>query len=400
MTAGLRWYLTSSALFLIPGGIQMVLFPYLVAVVLHESPTRVGLAQMAGQIPMLLLLLWGGVLGDRVDQKRLLVGLQTVMILPPLAIATLHANDLLSYGVLIAWAVFGGTLGAFAQPARDALLNRIAGREVQRVVILVIGVQFFIQIIGFAIGAMASTAGITIVLCLQSFAMLCAMLATRRIPLPAVTAIRPPRQHPLRDIAEGLRMAWHSEAIRPAVIHAFSTGLFFAGSYIVVLPLMIRDIYGGSSQEIALAFAANMLGSSTTIFWLMRRGGIERSGRALLVGSLVSLSTLAILTQPLSQEMFYFVIYLWGVCGGMGMTMSRSIVQEAAPESHRARLLSVFSLGMMGGMPFGSVLLGACVDAFGPRHAVWVPVIGVLAITLFLIFRTRLWHIRRQHMAA
>jgi len=400
MTSGLRWYLTSSALFLIPGGIQMVLFPYLVAVVLQESATRVGLAQMAGQIPMLLLLLFGGLVGDRVDQKRLLVILQSVMLLPPLVIATLHWNDLLSYSVLIAWAVFGGTLGAFAQPARDALLNRISGREIQRVVILVIGVQFFIQIIGFAVGAMASHTGITLVLCVQSFTMLCAMLATRRIPLDPVAANQRPRQHAVRDIAEGLHMAWHSEAIRPAVIHAFSTGLFFAGSYIVLIPLMIRDLYGGSSEEIAFAFAANMLGSSSTIFWLMRRGGIERSGRALLIGSLVSLSTLSILSQPLTEPWFYFVIYLWGVCGGMGMTMSRSIVQEAAPESHRARLLSVFSLGMMGGMPFGSVMLGSCVDLLGPRNAVWVPVIGVLAITLFLIFRTRLWQIQRQHITA
>lgn len=400
MTAGLRWYLTSSALFLIPGGIQMVLFPYLVAVYLDESPTRVGLAQMSGQIPMLLLLLWGGVLGDRLDQRKLLLYLQSVMLLPPLVIAVLDWQGMLSYGVLIGWAVFGGTLGAFAQPARDALLNRIAGKEIQRVVILVIGVQFSIQIVGFAIGAMASSMGITIVLVLQSTAMFCALLATRKIPLAEPTVNRAPRQHPLRDIAEGLRMAWQSETIRPAVIQAFSTGLFFAGSYIVVLPLMIRDIYGGSSQEIAMAFAANMLGSSTTIFWLMRRGGIENSGRALLIGSLISLSMLSILTQELSQPLFYFVIYLWGVCGGMGMTMSRSIVQEAAPESHRARLLSVFSLGMMGGMPIGSAVLGACVDAFGPRNAVWVPVIGMLVVTLLLIFTTRLWHVRRQQIVA
>ena len=353
MTAGLRWYLTSSALFLIPGGIQMVLFPYLVAVYLNESPTRVGFAQMSGQIPMLLLLLWGGVLGDRVDQRKLLLFIQSIMLLPPLVIALLDWHGMLSYGVLIGWAVFGGTLGAFAQPARDALLNRIAGKEIQRVVILVIGVQFSIQIVGFAIGAMASSVGITIVLLLQSTAMLCALLATRKIPLAQPATTKVPRQHPLRDIAEGLRMAWQSETIRPVVIQAFSTGLFFAGSYIVVLPLMIRDIYGGSSQEIAMAFAANMLGSSTTIFWLMRRGGIENSGRALLIGSLVSLSMLSVLTQELSQPVFYFVIYLWGVCGGMGMTMSRSIVQEAAPESHRARLLSVFSLGMMGGMRRG-----------------------------------------------
>ena len=56
MKLPLRWYLTGTALFLIPGGIQIVLFPWLVAVYLHESPTRVGLAQMAAQLPMLLLI--------------------------------------------------------------------------------------------------------------------------------------------------------------------------------------------------------------------------------------------------------------------------------------------------------------------------------------------------------
>ena len=51
MNQGLRWYLISSAFFLVPGGIQMVMFPWLVAVFLHETPARVGFAQMASQLP-------------------------------------------------------------------------------------------------------------------------------------------------------------------------------------------------------------------------------------------------------------------------------------------------------------------------------------------------------------
>ncbi len=76
MQAGLRWYLGSTALFLVPTGIQMVLYPWLVAIYLHETPERVGIAAMAGQIPMLFLILWGGLAGDRFDQQRLLVRLQ------------------------------------------------------------------------------------------------------------------------------------------------------------------------------------------------------------------------------------------------------------------------------------------------------------------------------------
>jgi len=83
INGGLRWYLTSTAFFLVPGGIQQVLFPWLVAVYLLESPMRLGIAQMAGQLPMLFLILWGGLLGDRLDQRRLLIFLHMVMVAPP-----------------------------------------------------------------------------------------------------------------------------------------------------------------------------------------------------------------------------------------------------------------------------------------------------------------------------
>jgi MFS family permease len=75
------------------------------------------------------------------------------------------------------------------------------------------------------------------------------------------------------------------------------------------------------------------------------------------------------------------------------MTMSRTIVQEAATESHRARIMSVYSLGLMGGMPIGSFTLGIVTEWVGVRNAVWVPVIGMLAILLYLRLRTQLWYV-------
>ena len=47
-----------------------MLFPWLIAVYLQESAIRVGIAQMAGPLPMLFFVLFGGWLGDRVDQRK------------------------------------------------------------------------------------------------------------------------------------------------------------------------------------------------------------------------------------------------------------------------------------------------------------------------------------------
>ena len=94
--------------------------------------------------------------------------------------------------------------------------------------------------------------------------------------------------------------------------------------------------------------------------------------------------------------MFYFVIYLWGLCGGISMTLSRAIVQEASPPTHRARLMSVFSLGMMGGMPIGSAAAGICVEFIGLRPTVLVAAAGMLLILLYLYLGSSLYSIRRR----
>ena len=111
---------------------------------------------------------------------------------------------------------------------------------------------------------------------------------------------------------------------------------------------------------------------------------------------LLGMAVLALLNLELPQWLFYLVVYLWGLGGGISMTMSRSIVQEAAPETHRARIMSVYSLGMMGGMPVGSLLLGWCVGQFGARDAVLVPVLGMAVTAIALLLSSGLWQVRRQ----
>jgi MFS family permease len=396
MNAGLRWYLTSTAFYLVPGGIQQVLFPWLVAVYLHESPLRVGIAQMAGQLPMLFLLLWGGLIGDRVDQRRLLIGLQFLMVFPSLLMALIVGADYLVFELLLAWAILGGTLAAFVQPARDALLNRVAGTDIQRVVMLATGVQFGIQIFGFALGSLADKVGPLALLLGQAGFMMAAVIATIRLPIAPYQPQEPvTKRSAFKDIAEGLSIAWQSEAIRPAIILTFAVGLFFAGAYMVILPLMVRDIYHGGAVGIAGAFAANMLGTCTVIILLIRFGGIERPGRALIVVGFISSCILSILRFELPEWGFYTTLYFWGMCGGVSMTMARAIVQESSPASHRARIMSVYSLGMMGGMPIGSFVLGWCVGMFGARDAVLIPVVGYACTVVYLVIASKLWHIRR-----
>ncbi|MFT7220286.1 MAG: MFS family permease [Candidatus Azotimanducaceae bacterium] len=424
LSGDLRWYLVSTGFYLVPGGIQAVLFPWMIAVYLDESAAKVGFAQMAGPLPMLFLILFGGWLGDRVDQRRLSLILVSFLTLPPIVVAGLFYFESVTYELLIVWVLLLGSVGAFAQPARDAMLNRVAGPNIQQVVILVIGVQFAIQILGFGIGSSADLVGPEIVLLTMSaFMCLCALATFRLPPMPVdrgsvgsvsadnvsvdkgsidpeASSNDPARKSPLSEIKEGLAVAWQSDQIKPSIILIFGVGLFFASTYMVILPLMVRDIFDGGARGIALAYASNMLGTCTVIFFLMRRGGVDWPGRALILTGISSSFVVSCLHFELSELAFYFVIYIWGLCGGVSITLTRAIVQEASPPTHRARIMSVFMLGMMGGMPIGAASIGLLVEAVGVRNAVLVPGVGMLVILLYLYLTTSLYDIRRAPVIA
>lgn len=385
--APLQWYLTSIACHLVPGGIQQVLFPFLVAVVLHESAERVGIAQMSWQLPSLFLLLIGGVIGDRFDQRRILLVSHLLAGVPPLIVAWLLDNQLLSFAVLVSYGLIGGVFTGLSQPARDALLNRVAGERVQRTVIIVMAMQWTLQLVGFGIASLADSVGVVPLMLFQGGLMMLGGFAVLRVAVPAVTH---PVQHepPLRAIRAGLAEVAQSSVIRPAVMLNTAIGVFFAGGYVVLLPLIVRDVYQGSALEISLAFAANIMGTVTASLWMLRRGGLARPGRAAFLALIFGCLILSLAQLRFSLQGFYLVIFCWGFGGGVCMNMLRSVVQAASTPAHRARVMSVFGLGLMGGMPIGSLLMGYTAAAFGALPTLMVPVVGVLLAVIYVYTTT------------
>ncbi len=79
------------------------------------------------------------------------------------------------------------------------------------------------------------------------------------------------------------------------------------------------------------------------------------------------------------------------------MTMGRTIVQLAAPASHRARVLALYQLGFSGGAPIGSLIMGFLVGWLGIHTAVLVPSATMICI-LILLFLSPIWHYRAEEV--
>lgn len=376
--------------FVIPLGIQTILFPWLIAVKLQASAGQLGFAQMSTQLPALVLILFGGLLADRVDQRKILIIFHIIAAIPAMGLALLLYYSLLSYWVLIAYALAMGTVMAFIQPARDGMLNRIAGDQLQRTVTITMGLTFGAQIFGFVAASFADSHGPVVLLLLQGGILLFGAIISLKL-----TPYTPPPQEvgsasKFSQIKEGIRIVVSSARMAPTFVLMMALSFFYGGSFMVLNPIIVRDVYGGSAVEISMSFASFMVGTIFATVVLVSRGGIKKQGLAMMLAMFVGGIFLLVASIGLPFYGYLTMIFLWGSCGGVMMSMGRTVMQESAPVEYRARVISVFSLANLGGMPLGALFMGNCATFIGPLNTLIVAVLGIWFVLVGVWYRTNL----------
>ena len=79
---------------------------------------------------------------------------------------------------------------------------------------------------------------------------------------------------------------------------------------------------------------------------------------------------------------------------GVTLTLARTIVQESAAEEFRGRIMSVFTLGLLGSAPIGAIVLGNMIEAFGTLNALLPAMLLSLGLFLYGVFASRIYHYR------
>lgn len=392
-------------------GLQFVLFPALVAFVLGASPTAVGLAQSALTGPMFCLLLFGGLFAERAKAGPSLAVLYALVAAAALLLALATQFSVLTYQGLILYALFVGSCAAFLTPVRDAALTGVLEREaaagrhtpVAKAAAATTAVQIGAQIAGIVAARFAGISFAPFV-ALQALALALAGGFSLLLRAPKPHGHERTFRGALRDLADGLRYAFGNPIMTPMLISSAYAGVFIVGALQVLFPLIIRETYGGDAQS-----QSAMLATLLAVFWsasfvsaiaLTRLRPLERPGRAMLVSHIVGAAALATFALDKPFWAFTMIVAVWGLAAGVNISMSRTIVQGATSPQYLGRVLAVYSMGLMGGTPLGSLMTGYGADRFGEDAAALIPAAGLLIATLLLAVMTPLWSFTPADAAA
>jgi MFS family permease len=161
-----------------------------------------------------------------------------------------------------------------------------------------------------------------------------------------------------------------------------------------VFPLLIRDVYHGDVADLGVLTMTFPVGAVVSSLWLIRRGRLRRKGRAVVLSQAGAALALGVISTGVPFPAAVAASLAWGVCGGLFLNSGRTIFQQTAPESHRARILSVYTLGFMGGGALGSPLAGFLAGWLGPLETCATNAAGMLICLLAASLFTRILHVR------
>ncbi len=188
--------------------------------------------------------------------------------------------------------------------------------------------------------------------------------------------------------------------MRMVMVQSFAMGLLFMGSFIVTLPLLVREVFDGTAADLGLMNATNSVGLVATILLLLRLGDVQRQGRALILAQLLGSIVLAVAATAANFALLLTTLFFWGACGGIAMTMSRTIMQEQAPDAQRGRVMGFYSFSFMGAGPIGALLSGYLVREYGPQMALIISASIMFVFILVVGLQSSLWRMKNEPVLA
>lgn len=355
---------------------------------LTNSPLWLGLLGLSFAVPMIVLPFVGGVVVDRIHRIRLLYFTQSGLMLIAFVLAALTWMGKIQIWHILTASFLGAVLLAFDNPARQALVpDLVPPRDLLNAISLNAATYNGAALLGPAIaGALLGPLGAGALFFLNGVSFLAVLIA--------LFAMRDVRTHSGglqlslgRSALAGVVYAWRTRIIL-ALLVLSSLVAVFGRSYQNLLPIFARDIWHGGPVGYGLLLSAAGGGAMVGAFGLAYIRRLERHG-ALMIASGISFS-ISIILFAISPSLLFGSIFLFisGVTATVFGTIIATFIQVASPNELRGRVMSLYTITLIGLPALGSLGSGAVAQSLGgisgAPHAVLIGG-AIVAVILVLV---------------
>lgn len=361
---------------------------------LTGSAWLLGLAGFAGQIPMFLLSPLGGVMADRHRRHRIVILTQIMAMVQALLLAALTLSNRVTVGAVLALAVMLGVVNAFDMPTRQSFVVELVGKkDLMNAIALNSSMIQMARILGPALaGIIIASLGEGLCFLINGLSYLAVIggLLAMRV---GKGEVKKPERSALSDLKEGFDYMRRTRPVR-ALLLLIAFVSIFGLSYLVLMPIFADKVLGGGARSLGILMCAAGGGALTGALTLAARRRVQGLGRV-IASSVAALGVMLILFS-LSRSLVISTALLFpiGFTLMLQMSASNTLLQTMVPDALRGRMMSFFSMSLMGMAPFGSLLAGAVAARIGAPRTVAAG--GALCLAGALLFRLRLSSLRRD----
>jgi predicted MFS family arabinose efflux permease len=350
---------------------------------LSHSAFLLALDQFLGGIPIFLFSLIGGVVADRVERRKILLGSQYVQMATAALLTILVATGTVHVWHILCLSFFSGLAQAFGGPAYQALIPTLVEKEDMPNAIALNSIQFNVAVmVGPALAGQALAKlgekwcfGLNAVSFLAPIISL-SIITARFLPVKTTESM-------FASLKQGIHFARKQGSMEALILLAFCmTALSMPMR--TYIPVFVKDIFHRGPETYGNLLSLMGMGSIFGSLLIASAGNMRRKGLVALLALVCLGAGISGFALSKSVTLSGTILVLVGASMMAVFATVNSLVQLITTNEMRGRVMSVYNFAFRGGMPMGNLLSGWLVPIF---HApVVLAVNGFLLIILALYF--------------
>jgi len=356
-----------------------------------------GFVNVARAVALIGLPFLGGAIADRVDRRKMLLFTQTMFALLAALLGVLVQTHRVQVWHVIALSFFSAVLLAFDQPVRLALVPSLVPREDLANAIALNSITYSgAAAVGPALaGPLVQVVGLEGAIYLNALSFAAVIYAVIAMQLPASA----PRAEGVAPESVGGAILAGIRYVLAAPPLLLLVGLliffsFFAAPYLSLLPVFNGTIYGNRVDTLGVMRAAPGIGTLLGGFLIARWAETSDKHRLLTIGGIGCCTAILTFCHLSSLPAALLVLLLSGGLYTAFISTMQTLLQRLAEDRMRGRVMSLFTICLLGMWPLGALPLSWASDHYGVRNAVSG---GALIALLYIV--VMLWR-GRQTVAA